>query len=223
MRARENAISVVGGSTFSVTNVIYDGKSGMTTFTKASHGLSAPTAVTAGAGTTYSPTVGILTVTANNHGFSNGDLVKLEDGAITFSCDLDNRATTHPYPRYGDPASKKYLPISNVTTNTFRLDVGTSSNTSQHYFEAGATGGVKKANSIVGIATTSIVFTCTQDNNSTEHAYPRTTDYAHNRNLGVDSVTTDTFAVYVGVSSSGGLVAPLQMEFIASILENSTT
>ena len=67
------------------------------------------------------------------------------------------------------------------------------------------------------------VFTCTQDNNSTEHAYPRTTDYAHNRNLGVDSVTTDTFAVYVGVSSSGGLVAPLQMEFIASILENSTT
>ena len=60
-------------------------------------------------------------------------------------------------------------------------------------------------------------------NNSTEHAYPRTTDYAHNRNLGVDSVTTDTFAVYVGVSSSGGLVAPLQMEFIASILENSTT
>ncbi len=35
----------------------------MTTFTKASHGLSAPTAVTAGAGTTYSPTVGILTVT----------------------------------------------------------------------------------------------------------------------------------------------------------------
>ena len=223
VRARENAISVVGGSTFSVTNVIYDGKSGITTFTKASHGLSAPTAVTAGAGTTYSPTVGILTVTANNHGFSNGDLVKLEDGAITFSCDLDNRATTHPYPRYGDPASKKYLPISNVTTNTFRLDVGTSSNTSQHYFEAGAAGGVKKANSIVGIATTSIVFTCTQDNNSTEHAYPRTTDYAHNRNLGVDSVTTDTFAVYVGVSSSGGLVAPLQMEFIASILENSTT
>ena len=40
VRARENAISVVGGSTFSVTNVIYDGKSGMTTFTKASHGLS---------------------------------------------------------------------------------------------------------------------------------------------------------------------------------------
>ena len=44
--------------------------------------------------------------------------------------------------------------------------------------------------------------------------------------LGVDIVdavgTSKTFSVYAGVSTSGGLVGPLQMEFICSILENST-
>ena len=39
---------------------------------------------------------------------------------------------------------------------------------------------------------------------------------------GVSSDATGTISVSVGISSSGGLVAPLQMEFIASILENST-
>ena len=33
--------------------------------------------------------------------------------------------------------------------------------------------------------------------------------------------TTNTITVNVGPSTSGGLAAPLQMEFLASILENS--
>ena len=41
-------------------------------------------------------------------------------------------------------------------------------------------------------------------------------------NIAIASTTTTTIAVNVGISSAGGLVAPLQMEFIASILENST-
>ena len=41
--------------------------------------------------------------------------------------------------------------------------------------------------------------------------------------LTISNATTDTFEVNVGVSPSGGNAGPLQMEFIMSILENSTT
>ena len=53
---------------------------------------------------TFEPRSGILTVTLNSHGLTGGDLIKLDDGAITFTCLLDNNATTHPYPRPGDSA-----------------------------------------------------------------------------------------------------------------------
>ena len=84
------------------------------------------------------------------------------------------------------------------------------------------TNGISRAYSTVGIATDSIIFTCTQDGNSTEHAYPRSTDPYAGLNISIASTTTTTATVNVGTSPSGGLVAPLQMEFIASILENST-
>ena len=68
------------------------------------------------------------------------------------------------------------------------------------------------------------------DNRATEHAYPRPTDPAStntsNLNNGVLSVSTaglNGIRVNVGESLSGGFFAPLQMELIASILENSTS
>jgi len=68
----------------------------------------------------------------------------------------------------------------------------------------------------------SLVFTCTQDNNATEHAYPRPTDPASGQSLAISAFTANTITVNVGISTAGGLVAPLQMEFLASILENTT-
>ena len=196
VRSKPNAISVFGSATTHTPyGAVYDGNVGIVTLTLSNHGLTAPTAVRAGAGTTFTAATGILdVVTTTTHGFSNGDLVKLEEGAITFSCDKDNRATNHSYPRSGDPASRKYLPISNVTSNGFRMDVGASSNTTQHYFESGAANGIKKATSIVGIKTESMIFTCSMDYNTSEHAYPRSTDFAGQPGqwLGVDAVTNDT-------------------------------
>jgi len=194
VRSTPNSISVVGSATTHTPyGAVYDGNVGIVTLTLSNHGLTAPTAVRAGAGTTFTAATGVLDVTTTTtHGFSNGDLVKLEEGAITFSCDKDSRGTNHSYPRSGDPASRKYLPISNVTSTTFRMNVGASSNTSQHYFESGAADGIKKATSIIGIKTESMIFTCSMDYNTTEHGYPRTTDYAYNRNLGIDAVTNDT-------------------------------
>jgi len=86
----------------------------------------------------------------------------------------------------------------------------------------GAGHGLVAGANTVQIADNSILFTCTQDGNSTEHGYPRSTDPYSGSNISIASTSTDTITVLVGESPSGGLVAPLQMEFIASILENST-
>ena len=75
-----------------------------------------------------------------------------------------------------------------------------------------------------------LIFTCTMDNRETEHAYPRVTDPASGVDLTIgggnatstNHLTTTQFVVNVGPSYSGGFFAPLEMELVASILENST-
>ena len=74
-----------------------------------------------------------------------------------------------------------------------------------------------------------LYFACSMDNAETEHSYPRVTDPASDLELTVSGgdtgngyITTDTFVVNVGESTSGGFFAPLEMELIASILENSS-
>jgi len=73
-----------------------------------------------------------------------------------------------------------------------------------------------------------IIFSCSMDNRETEHSYPRVTDPASDAELTVTQGaaggynTANTFVVSVGESYSGGYFAPLEMELIASILENST-
>ena len=74
-----------------------------------------------------------------------------------------------------------------------------------------------------------IIFSCSMDNRETEHAYPRVTDLASDNELTISNgasgnsyITANTFVVNVGPSYSGGYFAPLQMELIASILENSS-
>ena len=61
------------------------------------------------------------------------------------------------------------------------------------------------------------------DGNATEHSYPRFSDPYHNIAVGIGTTTSDSLTVHVGKSPSGGMVGPLQMEFIGSILENNTT
>ena len=240
-RARDNGIEVVTGT------------GGYSQFTAAS-------------GTTYNPANGDLVITTSGtHGLSVGDLIRINDGGITFTCATDGNATNHPYPRSTDPASNKILIITAVTSNTFTVNVGTSSDTSTHTFVSGVSNAIKKintrfnvvnavynggpgtktihgiqlaegeivltfdrahslqANDTIKIADNSIIFTCTMDNRATEHAYPRSTDPASGANLTVSFFSTTQIRVNVGASASGGFFAPLQMELIASILENSTS
>ena len=247
-RARDNAVEVITGT------------GGYTSFT-------------AIAGTSYNPANGDLVIkTASAHGLSIGDLIRINDGGITFTCATDSNGSLHPYPRSTDPASNKILTITAVTTDTFTVNVGTSSDTSTHTFVSGVSNAIKKvntrlnvinavynggpgvktihgetglnageivltldrahnlqANDTISIADNSLIFTCTMDNRATEHPYPRSTDPASTNtsdlNNGVLAVTirsTTKILVQVGPSNSGGFFAPLEMELIASILENST-
>ncbi len=197
-----------------------------------------------------------------------GDLCRIDDNGITFTCTLDPTAPKS-YPRSTDPASAKLLTVTAVSgTSTFTVNVGPSSASDQyaHTFSSAVTNAIKKINKridvAIGVGTTfqsfdgnpftsglgvgeiviqtdvahglvqnqkvriavdSIIFSCTMDNRATEHAYPRKTDPAAPRvDLTVSIVSTDKFRVNVGQSLSGGFFAPLQMELIASILENST-
>lgn len=81
----------------------------------------------------------------------------------------------------------------------------------------------------ISIDNESLIFTCTADYNSSEHAYPRSTDPASTSNsllnngvLSVTQISATEFSVNVGLSTASGYVGPLQMEFTGSILENST-
>ena len=247
---------------------------------------------TAVAGTTYDPATGILSVTANSHGFSSGDLVRLKEEGFAFTCASDGHSAVKKYPRVtgtginagkADYAYSKLLEVTRLNANQFTMFIGTSSDTSIHTFVPGQSlannvikigsrfdieyaiyygGGNKNVgytnndeaviegkllragellirtstahNLLSGdkirIIDNGLYFTCTMDNRETEHSYPRITDPASGAELTIgggtatstNHLTTTEFVVNVGPSYSGGYIAPLQMELIASILENST-
>ena len=55
----------------------------------------------------------------------------------------------------------------------------------------------------VGIATSTITFTCAMDQHNTEHAYPRATDpIANNDAIPIKRFTTDTFTINVGINTA---------------------
>jgi len=241
------------------------------------------------AGTTYVPQTGVLTVKSTNHGFSDGDLIRLEKESFAFTCNYNNdgNTTVKKYPRNSgqnqnlgkpDYAYGRILELELVDADTFKVFIGASSDTSNHvydqtnslannihkigtrynvidaiYYGGGSTRNpddqvVHSYNLRAGelviktdvahnlqngdkirIIDNGIIFSCTMDNRETEHAYPRVTDPASDNELTISNgatgnsyLTANTFVVNVSPSYSGGFFAPLQMELIASILENSS-
>ena len=253
-RARDNAVEVVTGT----------------------GGYTLHTAAT---GTTYDEQTGDLVITTTApHNFAVGDLCRIDDNGITFTC-TKNPSIPTSYPRPNtDPASGKLLKVTAVSgTATFTVNVGVSAPPLYtHSFHSAVTNAIKKVNTrfnvvrseynggpnnkdysidgspltlqpgfvflelsdgttdnsftnhnLVGgnkirIVDNSLIYSCSMDNRATEHAYPRSTDPASNAELPISITGSTSLRVDVGVSLSGGFFAPLEMELIASILENST-
>ena len=96
---------------------------------------------------TYTPSSGLVSLTISEHGFSNGDYIKLSDNSLTFSCLLDGNVVGKSYPRAGtDFPSGRWLEISNVTTNSFEINIGSSSYDTPHTFVSAVSNGLERQN-----------------------------------------------------------------------------
>ena len=90
------------------------------------------------------PMTGVMVITINNHGWEDGDFIKFDNNSITFTCALDNNQTEHSYPRAGsDPFASK-CSIFEAEEDTFKVQVGVSSDTSAHTFVRASQNGLKK-------------------------------------------------------------------------------
>ena len=157
----------------------------------------------AGSSTAYDPVTGDLIIdVGTQHGIGVGRNIVLEDGAITFTCNLDGNATNHSYPRSTDPASGTSLEVTDVTTSSHTVtnapyDAATGIITftlGTHGFTTG---------DYIKIDDDALTYKCELDGNTTNHAYPRAGfDYASNRWLPITKIDDNTFSVDVGVASS---------------------
>ena len=139
---------------------------------------------------TYTPSTGVMVVTSNGHGFSDGDYVKFDDNSLTFTCSLDGNATNHTYPRATDRASGRWLQVSNKTNNTFEVNVGITAFGGTHAFVSATSNGLKRQTGTltVNVGTSS---------NTTAHTFVTATANA----ISHSPSTTHTF-----VSASTGAV-----------------
>ena len=201
--------------------------------------------------TSYNASTGVLTLAfQDEHGMENGDAIKIDDNGITFSCGYcgaSGISSQKSYPRANDPAAGNWLPITVTGTKKFTVNVGNAGAASgeTHYFESAVTGcitrsvviggggythtfvsaeanSMKKSTNTVTLDNESQIYTCSMDNNKSEHAYPRSTDRIAGIATPIVEADDSNISIYAGITSAGGFVGPLQMEFMASILENST-
>jgi hypothetical protein len=93
----------------------------------------------------YNSSTGVVTLTVVGHGFSNGDYIKISDNSLTYTCVLDDYSVSKSYPRPGyDYPSGRWLEISNVTTNTFTINVGSSNYIGAHTFVSATANGLQR-------------------------------------------------------------------------------
>jgi hypothetical protein len=171
----------------------------------------------------YTPASGDLELTIGTHTLQIGDTIRIANDALIFSCSYGSGGNQN-YPRSTDPIGNLFdVPITAKTTTTITVNAlqGTSpTNTDAHTWQGlktyqfqptkvkyiPATGdmtitsanhGMYKGDRIQ-IATDSLTFTCSKDNNSTNHTYPRLADPVGGAWVTIDSVTTDSFKVNVG-------------------------
>jgi len=93
----------------------------------------------------YDAATGDVTLTVAGHGFEDGDYVKLDDASLTFTCVLDGNTVSKSYPRAGyDYVSNRWVEISNVTPNSFKINIGASSYTGAHTFVSATANGLER-------------------------------------------------------------------------------
>lgn len=195
------------GSLSQVTNATYDASTGISTITFTDpHGLQAGIAYSV-TNATYDPNTGVAVIfVPDTSGLQNGDEILIESESLGFTCTLDSNQSVTYYPRLTDPANDALLVISNLTGNSFEVNVGTSVDTSTHTFVGVNTETPKPIKFVSGdyvfLEEEGLSFTCTAGPDPS--AYPREGDYAYNRLIEVlDVPSSDEIVVYVGYGQPG--------------------
>tara|TARA_R100001509_G_scaffold83153_1_gene47022 strand:- start:254 stop:1249 length:996 start_codon:yes stop_codon:yes gene_type:complete len=226
-------VSGVQSGIVTISNVDYDHTTGLTTVTTlVPHGLSVEQEITmAGIVFTCPSTAGITSsiFPAPQTSFSVERVVGITTFETNTGIVKDLPHTFKPSLHNFIRAEKDAITVTSGTQNGNKIQVvkGTSYDavTGILSVTASAPHNLVTGNTIQ-FTNESLVFKCSQDNFFKEKKYPRSTDPAANgTNLGVTTFVgiANTFTVNVGVTTTGGLVGPLQMELIMSVLENSTT
>ena len=170
---------------YTPTAATYDPGTGALKMTIGDHDLRTSQKFTA-TNAVYTPASGAMTITVPNHGMFVGDRVLIEPNSMTFTCATDSNATHHTYPRQyagdagPDPAFNKWFAITNITTNTFDINVGVSSDTSTHTFVSAKANGIVRSGETIKLTNDALTFTCSQDGGASNHTYPRSSDPANN-------------------------------------------
>ena len=196
-------------TTLSATGATYDPATGLMVITSNNHGLVGPQTHTVTAAD-YIPSTGIMTLTIANHGLSNGDKIQIDEAALTFTCAMDGNTAQKTYPRSNDPGALGWLKVSNVTTNTFDVNVGISADdyytvTAVDYDPANNKAVLTigdhelRPGTSIRLQNESLTFTCATDNNESEHSYPRSGDGNYETAINIvnnGSSHTPTGAIY---------------------------
>ena len=144
----------------------------------------------------YSPTAGTIVFTQNNHGFSTGDYIKIDDNAITFTCDLDSNATNHTYPRSYDYGSGRWFDITVIDINQYRIEgLPIPRDTSAHTFVGFTPNGLSRQDGTftinVGLSAADVQFTPTGATYDPSNGDLELTIGSHSLSVGTGVVIAD--------------------------------
>ena len=175
----------------------------------------------------YDSSTGDLILDVGGHNHTEGTFLRLVTNSINFTCDMDGNASTHSYPRSGDPAGNTavevletyateyvatgavYTPSSGIMKLTIpghgmsNHTTHTATNSSYDPDTGVLTLTVDdhgfRTGEQVRIENGSLIFTCAQDNHQSKHGYPRQKDPAGDQWLLIESIVSkDIFTVNVG-------------------------
>ena len=135
----------------------------------------------------YTASNGNMVLTLESgHGLLVGESVHIEKESLPFTCAMDGNSYIKNYPRSTDPQYNKFVDITAVSGNNITVNVGTSPIVNHNVTNATYNPNTGDMELTIGshtldigesvkITTGSLIFQCTQDNNGSDHAYPRNT------------------------------------------------
>jgi len=111
----------------------------------------------------YDAATGDLVLTIGSHGLDIGEGIVILEESLVFSCDEDNYATPHPYPRSSDPLGGGISTnITDKTETTITLNVGNAGSAvgAAHSFMSATTNAIQhlpqSVHTFVGAATSAV-------------------------------------------------------------------